>query len=107
MEPIRTVPGIEIAIEKLLEMLCLRLQAEGKGLRKAVLKCHRIDGRKMQVGITTTKGSHSVSHLLRLFKLQIDKIEPALGIELFVMEAPRTEEMETCAGTALGWNRKD
>lgn len=95
LEPIRLAPGIEIAIERLLEMLCLRLQQEGKGLRKAILKCHRIDGRKVQVGITTTKGSHSVSHLLRLFKLQIDKIEPALGIELFVLEAPRVEDMET------------
>jgi protein ImuB len=94
MEPIRTVPGIEIAMEKLLEAVCLRLQTEGLGVRKAALKCHRIDGRKVQVGITTTKGSHSVSHLLRLFKLQIDKIEPALGIELFVLEVPRTEEME-------------
>lgn len=95
MEPIRTVPGIRIAIEKLLEMLCQRLQAEGKGIRKAVLKCHRIDGRKVQAGITTTRGSHSVSHLMGLFKLQIDKIEPALGIELFILEALRTEDMET------------
>lgn len=94
LEPIRTVPGIEIAIEKLLEALCLRLQNEGLGVRKVILKCHRIDGRKVQAGISTTKGSHSVSHLLRLFKLQIDKIEPALGIELFVLEAPRVEEME-------------
>jgi protein ImuB len=94
LEPIRTVPGIEIAIEKLLEMLCSRLQADGLGARKTVLKCHRIDGRKVQVGITTTKGSHSVSHLMRLFKLQINKIEPALGIELFVLEALRTEEMD-------------
>ncbi|OCX54354.1 nucleotidyltransferase [Mucilaginibacter sp. PPCGB 2223] len=95
LEPIRTAPGIEIAMEKLLEMLCLRLQSEGLGVRKAILKCHRIDGRKVQVGITTTKGSHSVSHLLRLFKLQIDKIEPALGIELFVLETPNVEEMDT------------
>lgn len=95
LEPIRTANGIEIAIEKLLEMLCLRLQAEGKGVRKVLLKCHRIDGRKVQTGITTTKDSHSVSHLLKLFKLQIAKIEPALGIELFIMEATRVEEMET------------
>jgi protein ImuB len=95
MEPIRTAVGIEIAIEKLLSALCLRLMDEGKGLRKAVLKCHRIDGRKVQAAITTTKGSHSVSHLLRLFRLQINRIEPALGIELFVLEAPRVEDMET------------
>ncbi|SDH48333.1 Y-family DNA polymerase [Mucilaginibacter gossypii] len=95
LEPIRTAPAIEIAIKKLLEMLCLRLQNEGKGVRKAILKCHRIDGRKVQVSITTAKGSHSISHLMRLFELQISKIEPALGIELFVLEAPRVEDMET------------
>jgi protein ImuB len=95
MEPIRTAAGIEIAILKLLQTLCMRLQANGKGIRKATLKCHRIDGRKVQVSITTTKGSHSVSHLVRLFQLQISKIEPALGIELFLLEAPRLEDMET------------
>jgi protein ImuB len=95
LEPIRAVPGIEIAIQRLLEMLCSRLQVEGKGVRKAVLKCHRIDGRKVQVAITTTKASHSVSHLFKLFQLQIAKIEPALGIELFVMEATRVDDMET------------
>lgn len=95
LEPIRTKEGIEIAIEKLLEMICLRLKSEGKGIRKAMLKCHRIDGRKVQVSISTTKGSHSVSRLLRLFNLQVSKIEPALGIELFIMEVPRVEDMET------------
>lgn len=95
LEPIRTATAIEIAIEKLLQALCLRLQAEGKGIRKAILKCHRIDGKKVQVGITTTKGSHSVSHLLKLFCLQVSKIEPALGIELFILEAIQVEDMET------------
>jgi len=95
LEPIRTAPGIEIAIEKLLSALCLRLQAEGKGLRKAVLKCIRVDGRTVQAGIGTNRGSHSVSHLQKLFGLQIARIEPALGIELFVLEASKVEDMET------------
>lgn len=95
LEPVRTAQAIEIAIEKLLSALCSRLQAEGMGLRKAFLKCHRIDGKKIQVGISTTKGSHSVSHLFKLFQLQIGKIDPALGIELFVLEAPSVEPMET------------
>jgi protein ImuB len=94
LEPIKTVPGIEIAITQLLEALCIRLQSEGKGVRKAILKCYRIDGKQVQVSISTNRGSHSVSHLQKLFGLQIDKIEPALGIELFVMEVPRVEVME-------------
>jgi protein ImuB len=95
LEPIRTAVGVEIAIEKLLTNLCLRLQADGQGLRKAVLKCYRVDGRTVQAAIATNKGSHSVSHLLKLFKLQIAKIEPALGIELFLLDALKWEDMET------------
>ena len=94
LEPIRTAEGIGIAIQKLLEPLCLRMQSEGKGLRKAVLKCYRVDGKLVSVGISTTRGSHSVSHLCKLFELQVSKIEPALGIELFVLEAPKVEDVD-------------
>jgi len=94
MEPVRTAKAIEIAIQKLLEGLCARLQAEGKGVRKATLKCYRIDGKIVQAGISTNRGSHSVSHLFKLFELQISKIEPALGIELFLLEAPKVEDVD-------------
>jgi protein ImuB len=94
LESVRTDKAIEIAIQKLLEVLCLRLQSEGKGIRKATLKCYRIDGKIVQVSITTTRGSHSVSHLFKLFELQISKIEPALGIELFLLEAPKVEDID-------------
>jgi protein ImuB len=95
LEPIRTAPGIEIAIQKLLEALCLRLKSEGMGLRKAVLKCYRIDGKVVQVAISTIRGSHSVPHLCKLFELQVGKIEPALGIELFLLEALKVEDVAT------------
>ncbi|AYL95573.1 Y-family DNA polymerase [Mucilaginibacter celer] len=94
LEPIKTATGIEIAIQQLLEQLCSRLQSEGMGVRKAVLKCYRVDGKMVQVAISTSRGSHSVSHLFKLFGLQIEKIEPALGIELFILEAPKVEEID-------------
>jgi len=94
LEPVRTAKAIEIAIQKLLEGLCIRLQAEGKGIRKATLKCYRIDGKVVQAGISTNRGSHSVSHLFKLFELQVSKIEPALGIELFLLEAPKVEDVD-------------
>jgi protein ImuB len=94
LEPVRTKKAIEIAIQKLLEGICARLKAEGKGIRKATLKCYRIDGKMVQAGITTNRGSHSVSHLFKLFELQIGKIEPALGIELFLLEAPKVEDID-------------
>ena len=94
MEPIRTAPGIEIAIQRLLETLCLRLQQEGKGIRTAVLKCYRLDGNIQQVEIGTNRASHHLQHLFKLFQLKIASITPALGIELFVMEAMKVEDVE-------------
>ncbi|TFF34496.1 Y-family DNA polymerase [Mucilaginibacter psychrotolerans] len=94
LEPVKTAKAIEIAIENLLQILCGRLKADGKGVRKAVLKCYRIDGKMVKAAISTNRASYSVSHLQKLFGLQIDKIEPALGIELFIMEVPRAEEVD-------------
>ncbi len=94
LEPIKTAKGIEIAIGQLLEGLCTRLRSEGKGVRKAVLKCYRVDGKMVQVGIGTNGGSCNAAHLFRLFELQISKIEPALGIELFLLEAPKVEDID-------------
>lgn len=93
LEPIRTATGIEIAIQTLLEKLCLRLQQEGKGLRTATLKGYRTDNKMVQASIGTSRASHHVQHLFKLFELKIPSIEPALGIELFTLEAEQTEEV--------------
>lgn len=93
LEPIRTAKGIEIAINVLLEQLCLRLEKEGKGLRTAILKGYRIDNRMIQTEIGTSRASHNVQHLFRLFELKIPTLEPALGIELFTLEASKVEDV--------------
>lgn len=93
LEPIRTAVGIEIAIERLLAALCKRMQNEGKGLRTAVLTCYRIDGKVIVAEIGTSSPSCHLMHLLKLFALKIPSIAPALGIELFVMEATKTEDI--------------
>jgi protein ImuB len=91
LEPIVTLSGIEIALQRLLETLCHRLQQEEKGLRLACLKCYRVDGKVEQVNIGTIRPSHNVKHLFKLFEIKLSTIEPALGIELFILEAPKVE----------------
>jgi len=93
LEPIRTAVGIEIAIKRLLEMLCKRLKQEEKGLRSAILKCYRVDGRVQQINIATSSATYRISHLFKLFELKICTIRPDLGIELFVMEAAKVEDV--------------
>jgi protein ImuB len=92
LEPIVTATGIEIALQQLLEALCLRLQQEQKGLRTAIFKGYRVDGKIEQIDIGTHRPSRSVNHLFKLFEIRLPTIEPALGIELFVLEAPKVEE---------------
>src|SRR5690606_2196965 len=94
LEPICTAAGVEIAIQRLLESLCKRLAGEGKGLRAASLVGHRIDGKVVQVSITTSRATANMPHLIKLFGLKISQIEPALRIELFVLEASSVEDAD-------------
>lgn len=92
LEPIVTLTGIEIALKELLTVLCLRLQQEQKGLRKATFKAYRVDGKTEQLTIGTNRPTHAVAHIFKLFEIKLATIEPALGIELFVLEAPTVDE---------------
>jgi protein ImuB len=92
IEPILTASGIAIALEDLLIKLCGRLSKEQKGIRKAIFKCYRVDGKLQEVMIETSRSTHHVKHLMKLFEIKLPLIEPDLGIELFVLEAPVVDD---------------
>jgi protein ImuB len=94
MEPIQTATGIEIALKNLLETLCERLSLESKGLRACVFICHRMDGTSQSIEVGTNRPSRNTKHLFKLFELKIQTIEPDLGIELFVLQAPVVEDLQ-------------
>jgi protein ImuB len=94
MEPICTVPAIGIALNSLLESICSRLNRENKGLRKCLFKCYRIDGNIQTIEVGTNRPSRNVLHLFKLFEIKIAQLEPGLGYELFMLEAPLVEELE-------------
>jgi protein ImuB len=93
LEPIVTATGIEIALQRLLTTLCHQLQQQSKGLRTALFKCYRVDGKMQTVEVGTHRASRNVMHLFKLFELKLTNIEPDLGIELFTLEAPKVEEV--------------
>ncbi len=105
LEPIVTATGIEIALQRLLESLCQRLKQEEKGLRIANLKGFRVDGKIEIVTIQTNRPSHNSQHLFKLFEYKLSGIEPALGIELFILEAPVTED--TAPMQAVLWENNN
>lgn len=104
LEPVRTRKAIEIAIARLLKNLCEKLASEGKGVRVGVLTCHRVDGKTIQVHIGTNAATHHPEHLFKLFELKIGQIRPGLGIELFVLDAPKVDKV-TIAQDAF-WQAK-
>ncbi len=93
LEPIITLTGIEIALTRLLETICSRLKKEDKGLRSAMFTCYRVDDKIEKIEIGTNRASNNVDHLFKLFELKLQTIEPALGIELFTIEAFKVEEL--------------
>ncbi len=93
LEPVCTATGIEIALKELLESLCDRFEKEGIGLRSAVFKAYRIDGDIQKIEIGTGQASRNVAHLFKLFEHKIGSFQPELGFELFVLEAPKVEEV--------------
>jgi protein ImuB len=93
LEPIVTATGIEIALERLLDTVCQRLMQEGKGIRKVVFSGYRVDNKTEKIEIGTSRATHNKKHLFKLFEEKIQSIEPALGIELFMIEALKTEKL--------------
>ena len=92
-EPILTRTGIEIALQTLLNLLCQRLKKEGKGLRACIFKGFRTDGKIVAVETGTNRATHNQQHLFKLFEIKLDAIEPALGIEFFLLEAGKVEDV--------------
>ena len=93
LEPIITFTGIEIALERLLESLCHRLNQESKGIRLAVFTGYRVDHKEEKIEIGTNRATSNPKHLFKLFEEKISSIEPGLGIELFMLEALKTEKI--------------
>ena len=77
LEPIVTATGIEIALQRLLDTICQRLQQEGMGIRKAVFTGFRADGKLEKIEIGTHRATLNAKHLYKLFEDKISTIEPA------------------------------
>ena len=102
LEPIGTAEAIEQVMGDLLNDLAQVLQARGLGARALRLTALRVDGTEQVVGVGTSRPTREVSHLLRLLKLRIERIDPGMGLEQFWLVAPHTEPLDAVdLGTVL------
>ena len=94
LEPIGTAEAIAQVMSDMLDDLAGILQARRLGVRALRLIGLRVDGTEQIVGIGTSRPTREVSHLLRLMKLHIERIDPGMGLEQFQMVAPHTEPLD-------------
>ncbi len=94
LEPIGTAEAIAQVMSDMLDDLAGVLQARRLGVRALRLIGLRVDGTEQIVGIGTSRPTREVSHLLRLLKLRIERIDPGMGLEQFRMVAPHTEQLD-------------
>lgn len=93
LEPIGTAEAIAQVMHDLLKDMTELLQSRGLGARSLRLVALRIDGGEQVVAIGTSRPTREVSHLMRLLKLRIERIDPGMGLEQFRLLAPHTEPL--------------
>ena len=94
LEPIGTAEAIEQVMGDLLRDLAKVLQGRGLGARALRLTGLRVDGTEQVIAVGTSRPTREVSHLLRLLKLKIERIDPGMGLEQFWLVAPHTEPLD-------------
>ena len=101
MEPIGTAEAIGQVMGDLLHDLAGILQERGLGARSLRLIGLRVDGSEQVVAVGTSRPTRDVSHLLRLLKLRIERIDAGMGLEQFWLVAPHTEPLDAVALGAM------
>lgn len=92
-EPILSAEAIEQALEDLMEAFARTLQERGLASKITTLVCFRIDGAEQRIRVGTARATRDAGHLLRLFRMKIETIDPGFGIEAIEIVASRCEPL--------------
>lgn len=101
LEPIATPEAIAQVITDLVDDLVAVLRARGLGVRAAVITAERVDGADQHLGIGASRATRDPKHLVRMFGLRIDRLEPGLGIEAMRLVVPHSEPLGARIAGAL------
>ena len=92
-EPIDRTDDISLALDKLLAKLCPELEEATLGARRLELIIFRVDNTRDSLVIGTSQPSREPDQLARLFRGDLDKLDPGFGIEVIVLAAIETNAL--------------
>ncbi|MBC9030796.1 DNA polymerase Y family protein [Sphingomonas sp. JC676] len=101
LEPIATPEAITQVIADLVADLVELLREQGLGVRTAVLTAERVDGAAQHIAIGASRATRDARHLVRMFGLKVDRLEPGLGIEAMRLTVPRSDPLGAVAWGSL------
>ncbi|TAD89390.1 MAG: DNA polymerase Y family protein [Alphaproteobacteria bacterium] len=92
-EPVATAEQIAALVDRLLAALVTQLGHAGVGARKLELEVFRVDGAVRRLSIGTHRASRDIAHLARLFRRDLDKLDPGHGVDVVALSAPEVEPL--------------
>jgi len=98
-EPVGLPTDIEAALQRLLAMLCGRLEAAHLGARRIEFAIHRSDGSHDGIRAGASRPSRDPRHLIRLLAPSLEHLDPAgpdghSGVEVAVLAFPGVAAFE-------------
>ncbi len=93
-EPISAPEDLERAAARLLEMLCVRLEAGRQGSLRFDLSFFRSDGGIETQAVTAALPTRDAARVMRLFREKLGLIDPGFGVDLAMLAAPDTEPLD-------------
>ena len=92
-EPIGHTGDIALALRRLLDGLCRRLEREHRGARRLELALYLCDGEVRRARLGTSRPARDPEHLFGLFAEHLDGLDVGLGVEVMVLAAPVTDPL--------------
>ncbi len=99
-EPIGTAAALPPLTDRLLQQLCVGLEAAGLGARRLTLAFYRVDNSTASTSIGTSRPCRDVRQLARLFGEKFDRIDLGFGIERAILDA---QVVEPLLPEPIGW----
>jgi len=89
-EPISAPEDLARVAGDIVERLCIRLEAEGRGARRFDLAFHRLDGVAEAVSVGLALPGRDAAAVTRLFLPLLERVDPGFGIEVVTLGARET-----------------
>lgn len=94
VEPLSTAEAFAAVLEKLMRVVCRRLEGASLGARRLDLLFERVDHSVQTIRVGTAQPCRDAAHLARLLRERFEQIDPGEGVEAMRLIATTAEPLE-------------